>query len=511
MININVDQKKTGVLLSYFFIALNSLVGVIYTPILLAKLGYSDYALYSLSANLIGFLVFLDFGLTNGLVRYFTIYLDSKKYKNLSSLYGMFLCVFLIISFLILIFGFLIYNNIFELYGSNMTLEEIIKLKKLLLIMFVTMAISFPFNLFTSILTANECFIFLKSVILIRLILNTSILIILLYNGFGIITLVLITSIFNFLVVFLNFIYCKFSLKIKITFKNFDFKKMKEVFKFSFLLFTVVIFEKLVWSSSQVILGMYVGTMTLAIFSIAFQLQQIFASFSTAFSGVFLPKVTSMYVNKSSNLEISNLFIKSGRLQFSLIFLVFSGFIIFGKSFIFFWAGNEYLSAYIMTLVFFTPLSFLSIQSLGMVILSSKNKLKLMSLVYLFTAIFSIVFQFIFVESFEIHASLFGVFIPMFIGPVILMNYFYQKKYGINILKFWKEIFIISRFPFLYFILSFLIFSDLEINRIIDLLFYISLYSIFYSLIYWNFSLNRNEKNMFYSFYNSLRFKKKFK
>ena len=64
------NQLKAGAALSYLSIALNMVVGLVYTPYLLRMLGQSEYGLYSLAASLIAYLTVLDLGFGNAIVRY---------------------------------------------------------------------------------------------------------------------------------------------------------------------------------------------------------------------------------------------------------------------------------------------------------------------------------------------------------------------------------------------------------------------------------------------------------
>ena len=494
------DAKTTGILLSYVLIAMNSLVGFIYTPILLKNLGTSDYALYSLATNLIGFLVFLDFGLNVGLVKYTSKYLSEKNMQDyLPNFYGMFFLVFCLVSLLIFSFGMVILYNVNNYFGTTMTFSEIQTLKTLVLIMFVTMSICFPFNLFLSIITAHEYFSFVKSVMIVRILLNTSLAIFLLYEGYGIIVLVTTTSIFNFLVVLANFLFCKIKLRVSIRFSGFDFIKLKEVSRFSLLIFTVTIFEKVIWSGSQIILGMHVDTRMLSVFSIAFLLQQIFASFSTAFSGVFLPRITNLSIQKVPSSEISSILCKTGRVQFYLIFLVISGFILFGRSFIRIWAGPEFEEAYIMTLLFFLPLSVLSIQSLGKVILTAYHQLETMSRTYFVTALLSVVAMKYLAPVYGVMGVIMGVIIPIILGPVIYMNYYYHTKQSIDMRKFWIEIIRISAVPIGLAIIAYNIVAVISITGIGELCIYIFIYMVLLFYTMWFFSFNSYEKNFVFN------------
>lgn len=52
--------------------------------------------------------------------------------------------------------------------------------------------------------------------------------------------------------------------------------------------------DRIYWSTGQFVLGAMVGTVAVAVFAVAIQLQGMYMMFSTAIVGVFLPRVTAM-------------------------------------------------------------------------------------------------------------------------------------------------------------------------------------------------------------------------
>ena len=50
------NQRKIGALLSYAVIALNMIVGLVYTPFLIRKLGQAEYGLYSIVYSVMNYL-----------------------------------------------------------------------------------------------------------------------------------------------------------------------------------------------------------------------------------------------------------------------------------------------------------------------------------------------------------------------------------------------------------------------------------------------------------------------
>ena len=63
------SQLKIGALLSYVVLALQNLVGLVYTPFMLRMLGKSEYGLYSIAASIVAYLTILDLGFGNAIVR----------------------------------------------------------------------------------------------------------------------------------------------------------------------------------------------------------------------------------------------------------------------------------------------------------------------------------------------------------------------------------------------------------------------------------------------------------
>ncbi len=81
----------------------------------------------------------------------------------------------------------------------------------------------------------------------------------------------------------------------------------------------------------------------------------MYISFSAAISGVFLPRVTAMTTNIQSEKAISDLFIRTGRLQYIVMAFILTSFLLFGKQFVLLWAGKEYDDVYTISLIFFIP------------------------------------------------------------------------------------------------------------------------------------------------------------
>ena len=148
------NQLKIGAVLSYISIFLTNIIALLYTPYLLRMLGQSEYGLYSLVASVIAYLTVLDLGFGNAIVRYTAKYRVENRQEEQYEMFGMFLILYIGIGVFALLIGLGLYFNVDTLFSSSMDYDEIRKIQIMMLLMTLNLAITFPFSLFGSIITA---------------------------------------------------------------------------------------------------------------------------------------------------------------------------------------------------------------------------------------------------------------------------------------------------------------------------------------------------------------------
>ena len=67
-----INQRKTGVVLSYAGELVKILVSLIYTPIMLRLLGQSEYGLYQLVYSVVSYLSLLSLGFGSSYLRFYS-------------------------------------------------------------------------------------------------------------------------------------------------------------------------------------------------------------------------------------------------------------------------------------------------------------------------------------------------------------------------------------------------------------------------------------------------------
>jgi O-antigen/teichoic acid export membrane protein len=255
-----VNQKKTGVLLSYAAQAAHILTSLLYVPIMLRTLGQSEYGLYQLASATISNLNILTLGFNSAYIRFYSRYRSEDDEEGIARLNGMFITIFSVLSLICLACGSFIVINARTVLGDELTDGELEKAKILMLILVVSMSVTFITSVFQSQVSAYEKFVWLKGLDLIGYIVSPCISLPLLIMGFGSVGLVSVTLFVNIFICVCNLFYAFFKLKIRYSFRHFDWKLFREMSAFTFYVFINIIVEQINWSIDKFLLGRMKGT-----------------------------------------------------------------------------------------------------------------------------------------------------------------------------------------------------------------------------------------------------------
>jgi O-antigen/teichoic acid export membrane protein len=199
---------------------------------------------------------------------------------------------------------------------------------------------------------------------------------------------------------------------------------------------------------------------------------------------------------EASDKEVSDLFIRVGRVQYIILSFALSGFAVFGQEFINLWVGKQYSNSFIIALIIIVPLIISLSQGIGGIILQAKNMHKFKSIVYFIIAIANVLLSLLFVQWWGAIGCALATAVAFTIGNVVIMNGYYWKKINIDIPRFWKNIVRMS-FPL---VIS-LVFGE-TINKLVIADSWIVLFikmigfSVGYILLMWFTGMNNYEKDL---------------
>ena len=370
------NQRKSGIILSYTSEGIKILSGLLYTPIMLRLLGQSEYGLYQLVNSVVSYLSLLGFGFTASYMRFYSRAKAKNDEEQVSRLNGMFMVIFLVIAGICILCGSVMVGNIQLIFGNGLTSEEYPTARILMTLMIFNLALTFPGSIFDCFTSAHERFFFQKLLIVLQNILNPFLTMPLLIMGYGSIGMVCTTTFLTIAKLVVNVWYSLKKLHVHFIFTSFKFSLLKEMWVFTFFIFLNQIIDQINWSVDKFLLGRMLGTTAVAIYGLGGQINSMYLQFSTSISNVFVPKVNRIVATADDNNELTRLFTKVGRVQFIVLALILSGFIFFGQPFMYFWGGEGYSESYHITLWLIFPVTVPLIQNLGLEIQRAKICIK---------------------------------------------------------------------------------------------------------------------------------------
>lgn len=500
----NINQKKVGVLLSYVNLAISTIIPFFYTPIMLAILGQSEYGLYSLSNSVISYLSLLQFGMGSAVIRYIAKYRATDEKEKANQITGLFTIIYIFFAVLVLFVGCIFTLLSPVIFSDGLSEAEISKMKILIIIMSLSTAFSFISVVFSSIINAYEKFIFKKTTDIILTILAPLFNLLVLFLGYESVGIATVSLISQIVVLPIYMWYVAKRLGIKMKFVKPEKAFLLELFSFSIFMFLSSIADLLFWSTDNVLIGAMIGSTAVAVYNVGGVFTNLMRNLTSAINDVFVPKVTMMVAVDKSNTELSELMIRVGRLQYLMVSLLASGFIVFGQVFIHYWSGDVYADAYWVSLVTFLPSAIPILQNIAFGVIVAQHKHKFRCCIYFGIAILNAISTFFIIPYFGYIGAAICSGVSYIIGHGIILNIYYKSVIKLDIFGFWMNILKMSYIPVIITVIGYWIVNILIPWNIILMLVEGIGFVLVFILLTWFFTMNEYEKDIFKGLLNSV-------
>ncbi len=491
------NQRKIGIILSYLYIVLNSVIGIFFTPFLLSKLGNAEYGLYQLVQSISSYLVIANCGTGTAMTKFVSQFRTQKDKKREENYVFHNMVVATLSMLLIGIIGFsmlLSLSNIFP----NFTNVELSKAKVLFTILVLNIMLSTYTNAFAGYAIAHEKYVFTNGWSTARIVLRVLAIVVLLNLGCDSIAIVLVDFVINALYFFTLIYLCVIKLGMKVKFYYWDSQLFRSTFVFSFAILIQAIVNQVNQNVDKMLLGMLCTTYEVTIYSLAMNIFIIFSQLPTALGSVFLPKITSMVYSNCSNDDLVELSARVGRAQFMIVGAAFAGFALFGKNFMTCWVGSQIgddvNTSWLIALIIMIPTLVTASNGVCSSILDAKEKRIVGSSVLLIVAGLNIILTFLLIKKMGILGAPIATAIATVIGSIFLLNLYFIIQLKINIIHMYALI--IKRTLPCLLLTSVICFC---ITRKWDydwksFIFEVLIFLIIYSLLMMKFGLKKEEK-----------------
>ncbi len=504
-------QIKLGALISYLTLAFDMIAGLLYTPWMLRQIGQSNYGLYQYSVT-VATMFMLDFGMSAAVSRYTSNYLAKGDQDGINNFLGLIYKIYILISAVVFVVLIFICLNL-SWIANKFTPQEIESLKIVFAISGLSAVLCFPFVTLNGILVAHEKFVYLRSADLFNKVASVLLIIIALFCGMGLFSLVLVHAIMNLITVGIKLIIVKRKTNVKVNFHYYSKPLLKEIAGFSIWTTVKSIAQRFIFTAMPLILGMVSGSVSVAMFSLSSQLEGYVYKFSEAINGMFMPKISRATIQNGSGESILPLMIKVGRIVLTVVGIISIGLITLGKSFINLWQGKGFSSVYYCTVLLIIPGIFYVPQQIANTAVVVLNKVKSQGIVFVIAAVVNIILSFVLGRFWGEIGCAVSICV-VYLGRTLLMNRVFKKQLNINVVKFFKDCHL-KMAPALLLTLGigFLISNYLLIaSGWITFFIQAACLCLSYVIIMWLVGWNKYEKNLFSSMIRSvLKIKKKAK
>lgn len=485
-------------ILSYINLGIGNLIPFFYTPIMLELLGQSEYGLYKIASSTTSYLSLMAFGIGSAVSRFIIKARTQEGKEAEERMFGLFNLLFQGIALLTLIVGGLITWKLDLVYGASLTAAELSRMRILVGLMVINTAVSFSATSYNAVVSSHERFLFLHSVNILSTIGVPIFNLVVLFLGYRSIGMAIVSLVVNVVVRMFYIVYVRRALDLRPKYDKMPITTIKEIFAFSFWVFVSNVVSRIYTATDTVIIGAIPALATLgaAVYSVGTTFSSMMFNLAQVTPGLFAPKVNQMVFSGCDNSILTDLVIKVGRLQGYVVALVCSGFVAFGKPFLDCYVGPDYAEAYWVAVIIMIPNCIPLVQSVANSILQAKYMHQFRAKVYLFIALLNIVGTIALVGKFGIIGAAIPTGTAYIIGNGLIMNWYYWKKVGLDIPRFWKNLIPIFAVATVMCIFTLVLSKWINFYSWIPLLVGISFYTIVFVVLVWKLILNNEEKSM---------------
>lgn len=499
------NEKIKGSVIAYSTIIFQIIINFVFTPILIKALGIEEYGLYETMNSLGGTLLIMNFGIASIVSRNIVKYKKENNKYELENFLAMSMLVSVFICLLVSVSGFILSKYIGNIYRNSLNNEQITKAK----IMFVYIAINLGImtwrNYTSGIITGYEKFSFASFTKLLKQILRVLFLSILLRIHIDGIIIVITDMVITIILIIIELLYCIFKIKVPIKYHQKNIATLKEIFFFSMASFIQTISNQINLTLDKVILGVMTNTSIVAIYAIGLLIVNVMVSILQVISGFYLPDATRLVLENADGEKYTKFIIAPGRVQSIIGCGIVWGFALIGKEFLGIWVGENFKEIWLSTLILliFTTLSYIT--NVANVILDAMLKKMSRALILIGTAILNVILTVLLIKPLGCLGAAIGTAVSMIIGNLLLMNIYYKRKIGINILEMYKGIFKgILLCAFMAFIIAypfkFITGSDSTRMMICG-----GIFTLIYLITLIKIGLNENEKQLINKYKNMIK------
>ncbi|MDH4157029.1 MAG: oligosaccharide flippase family protein [candidate division Zixibacteria bacterium] len=431
-----VQRLVRNIFSNYVAMAARMAVGFVISPILVHGLGKEQYGIWVLVFSLINYLGFLDFGMKQSLARHFPKYYATKDYQKLNEVFNSSNLIYSIIGVLTIIGTFVI---AFFFMGAINVSPDLVSVMRILLIMVgLNQAIAFFFMTSTAIGPFHRYDVS-NAIEIVRTVANALAIIYFVHLGYGLLTLgviTLATTVTN--TAARRFAQQKIVPQLKYGLKFIKKERLRELLSYSVFSFLIVLGLLTLFNADNVIIGAFMSTSAVTIYSIAATLINYLRTLVSSIGVPLAPAVSHLDASSDTG-EIARLVGKLFKYLYYLTTAVCIGFLLFGDDFIFLWMGPGFEETVRILYLLIIPAGIYLPQIMSNSVFFGTGKHKTLFYIIGAEAVAKIVISVVLVRFWGLFGVALGTVIPQVCIYTFIYPYIFHKMIKADLRQFYVD------------------------------------------------------------------------
>ena len=464
-------------------------------PFIIHAIGDRDYGIWVLVGSIMGYYGLLDFGITSAVVRYVSKFSAVKDDRNINQIFNTSLFLFSLVAMVVIMASTLLASTI-SLW-VKVPKEQFEVLSKIIMIVGLSLAISFPCRVFGGILRALVRYDIVSGIRISSTFFRTILIILFLKKGGGLLSLAYITF---FVSLGTNLLLVFFTLKeyngLKIGFSYIHRDKFRSIFSYALFTFVIMMADRLRFCTDSLVIGGFLSVAAITYFAIAGRLVEHFKDLVTSLLGVLTP-VYSSYESQNDYQKIRELVLLSTKYSALVSFFIGSLLILYGKEFISLWVGEKFNVSYNILIVLTIPYIIALVQSPSVSMLYGISKHNFFAYVTIIEGLTNVILSILLVKKFGLIGVALGTAIPMFFVKTFIQPFYVCKIIKLSVFEYFlKSILrpLAASIGFIVIISTIKWIGPAALNSYFNMLVFLGISSLIFCTIIYYTALDQKEK-----------------
>jgi O-antigen/teichoic acid export membrane protein len=325
----NVVTLVSGAVITFFLIRF-----------FLARLGEARYGLWVLIGSIFQYRRLLDMGMNSSIDRYIPVGLAKGDEDGIQRVLSTSLFFFSALAIVLALVGLIIYQHIGTWFAVGSDMVGVAGV--LVLVVGGSFAIAMPLQLSGALLCGLQRYDLLNLAELVMLVLRTALVIILLRQGYGLLTMGLLFGISEILVRIVEFVWARRLLpNVSITLKKVDFKLLREMLAYGMNTFLYTTAALIICKASDVVIAVFIGTAEVSQFAVAVAGVLLLSELLRAFTAAIKPAVSDLDA-RDEHARVREISFLMQKYSLLLIIPAACFLIVMGREFLQVWVGEKF-------------------------------------------------------------------------------------------------------------------------------------------------------------------------